>query len=302
MADAQTALDAARYGWDVALPAAHGMLARALMERDELDAAARALDVGPAAERWVNSTSYPYFVKSQAELRLRRDDPEAALELLLDCGRRLEAANCSNPAVIPWRSQAALAALRLDRRDQAGELVREEIRLAEAFGAPRAVGMALRAGGIVEGGEEGLRLLSQAVDILERSHARLEHARALVDLGEAIRRSGQRVASRDPLRQGLDIAHRCGATALSEYARGQLAAAGARPRRLVLLGLDALTSGERRAAELAAQGMTNREIAEALFVTVKTVEWHLGNAYTKLGISSRRKLAEALRKARERAA
>ena len=92
----------------------------------------------------------------------------------------------------------------------------------------------------------------------------------------------------------MELAHRCGATALVEAAAEQLRLAGARPRRIALSGRESLTPSERRAAELAAQGMTNKEIAQALFVTLRTVEMHLSNAYRKLGIASRRQLAVAL--------
>jgi DNA-binding CsgD family transcriptional regulator len=86
-----------------------------------------------------------------------------------------------------------------------------------------------------------------------------------------------------------------GATALHARARTELAATGARPRRDMLLsGPDSLTPSERRIAELAATGHSNREIAQTLFVTEKTVETHLGRAFRKLDISSRRKLPEVL--------
>jgi DNA-binding CsgD family transcriptional regulator len=86
-----------------------------------------------------------------------------------------------------------------------------------------------------------------------------------------------------------------GATALHERARTELAATGARPRRVMLLsGPDSLTPSERRIAELAAIGHSNREIAQALFVTPKTVEYHLRNAYRKLDIDGRENLSTVL--------
>jgi DNA-binding CsgD family transcriptional regulator len=139
-------------------------------------------------------------------------------------------------------------------------------------------------------GDDALDRLREAVETLEASAAELEHARALTDLGAALRRAGKRSEAQDSLRRGLDLAHRCGALSTAERARAELTAAGARPRRAALTGFDALTASERRVAELALEGLTNREIAQALFVTVKTVEWHLGNTYGKLGISSRREL------------
>jgi DNA-binding CsgD family transcriptional regulator len=96
------------------------------------------------------------------------------------------------------------------------------------------------------------------------------------------------------LRDGMDAAHRCGATALVDFAREELRLAGARPTRIALTGRDALTPAERRVAALACDGMRNKEIAQALFVTQRTVEMHLSNAYRKLGVSSREELPSAL--------
>jgi DNA-binding CsgD family transcriptional regulator len=155
-------------------------------------------------------------------------------------------------------------------------------------------GLLLRTLGLVEGGSSGERLLHEAVDLLAGTRARLEHAKALVDLGAALRRGNRRSDSRDYLRAGLELANRLGAAGLEERARTELMAGGARPRRLTWTGVDALTPSERRVAELAADDLTNKEIAQALYVTPKTVEVHLSNAYRKLEISSRGELARAL--------
>jgi DNA-binding CsgD family transcriptional regulator len=134
----------------------------------------------------------------------------------------------------------------------------------------------------------------EAVRVLEGSQTALRRARASVELGSALRRAGKRRDAREPLREGLDLAHRCGARALAERAREELVAAGGRPRRRATTGVDAMTPRERQVAGLAAQGMSNREIAEALFVTLKTVEWHLSHAYEKVGVQSRRELGAAM--------
>ncbi len=130
--------------------------------------------------------------------------------------------------------------------------------------------------------------------MLEGSGARLEHARVMADLGAALRRAGQRAGSREVLQVALDLAHRCGAIALTERTRTELVAAGGRPRRLALSGLDSLTPSERRVAQLAADGLSNREIAQNLFITARTVEGHLTHAYEKLAITSREQLPAAL--------
>jgi DNA-binding CsgD family transcriptional regulator len=149
-------------------------------------------------------------------------------------------------------------------------------------------------GALIEGGKEGLALLEEAVEVLADSPAKLEHAKARTELGAALRRANRRSQARDHLRRAVELATICGALPLASRAESELLATGARPRRIALSGVDSLTPSERRVAELAAQGPTNREIAQALFVTPKTVEVHLSRVYRKLGISSRSQLAGAL--------
>ncbi len=119
-------------------------------------------------------------------------------------------------------------------------------------------------------------------------------AEALAGLGGHLRRTGRPGEARGPLRRALDLAERCGAAPLAEAARQELLATGARPRRTALTGPDALTSAERRVAELAAAGSSNRQIAQHLFITLPTVETHLRHAFRKLGITSRAGLAAQL--------
>ncbi|MBB4661203.1 AAA family ATPase [Conexibacter arvalis] len=277
----------------VARPWSTGYMALALLDRGETEAAARLLDDG-GDRSLTEPFTYNWMLLARGRLLLATGDPAAALETLLECGRRQAAIPAPSPSVLPWRSEAAIAALKLERGERARELAHEELRRARAVGAPRTLGTALRVAGLVAGGTEGLALLEEAVAALERSPARLELARALVDLGGARRRARQRSAARETLRIGLDAAYRCGATGLAAQARAELVAAGARPRRPALSGVQALTPSERRVSELAAGGLTNREIAQALFVSTKTVEFHLRNAYLKLRIHSRRELAGAL--------
>ena len=130
--------------------------------------------------------------------------------------------------------------------------------------------------------------------MLRGSTARLELARALLDLGAAHRRAGARGTARDLLRESLDLAHGLGGNALASRARDELVAAGGRPRRDAIRGRDSLTPSELRVAELAAAGRTNRQIAQALFVTQRTVENHLTSTYAKLGITARPELGAAL--------
>jgi DNA-binding NarL/FixJ family response regulator len=122
----------------------------------------------------------------------------------------------------------------------------------------------------------------------------LDLARALAALGGLLRRTRHPIEAREPLRQALELAEACGCPPLVEAVRSELYATGARPRSAALAGVDALTARELRVATLAAEGSTNREIAQTLFVTPKTVEVLLSSAYRKLDIRSRRELAGAL--------
>jgi DNA-binding CsgD family transcriptional regulator len=192
------------------------------------------------------------------------------------------------------RSGAALARLRLGDRDGAVRLAEAELADVRAFGARRALGVSARVAGLVRGSSEGVELLAESVAALRDSPAQLERAKSLVELGAALRRAGRRSEAREPLTEALDLAARCGARPLAARAREELVAAGARPRRDRRQGREALTPGELRVAQLAMEGMTNRQIAQELYVTTKTVEGHLARAFGKLGISGRGELRTAL--------
>jgi DNA-binding CsgD family transcriptional regulator len=221
-----------------------------------------------------------------------RGDHRAALARAVELGRAVTSFGHTNPpASFPaWRSLAALEHHALGETQEAVALAQEEVELARAWGAPRTLGRALRILGLVRGGDDGIALIREAVAVLEPSPARLEHAYALADLGAALRRGNRRAEAREHLRQALELAQRSGAILLAEAAHEELIATGARPRRIIQSGADALTPSERRIAAMAAEGLSNREIAQALFVTLRTVEMHLSNAFRKLDISSRTQL------------
>jgi DNA-binding NarL/FixJ family response regulator len=199
-----------------------------------------------------------------------------------------------NPAYSPWREVKVEALVRLGRRDEALALADENLALARRWGAPGTIGAALRAVAAASEGDDAIPHLEEAGAVLEGSTARLEQAKALTALGRALRAARRPAEARDPLQRAAELAVVCGAGRVGEVARGELAASGARPRRTALSGIAALTPSEERVARLAADGMTNREVAQELFVTPKTVEVHLSNAYRKLEIRSRRQLAGAL--------
>ena len=137
-------------------------------------------------------------------------------------------------------------------------------------------------------------MLEESATVLGESPAVLERAASLVEWGAALRRAGQRSQARRVLSQGLDGAARCGAQPLAARAREELRVAGARPRRDWSVGVEALTPSELRIVRLARDGRTNRQIAQELYVSIKTVEGHLARAYGKLGIASREELDRVL--------
>ena len=290
-ADARHALAVERDGWRLGLGGARLVLASSLIESGDLDGARRHLKEAETAVS-PNDPSGLALLFTRGRLHVMEGDHSSALEDFLACGELGERSGMSNPAVAPWRSDAALSHAALGQVGEAEHLAESELRLAESFGAPGAIGRALRALGAIRGPERGLATLEAAVDRLDSSQNALERARALVEFGAALRRAGRRREAREPLRHGLDIAKRCGALPLAERALREAKVAGARPRRTAMYGIDSLTARERQTAALAAEGMSNRDIAETLVVTVKTVEWHLKHSYRKLGLSSRAELRD----------
>lgn len=277
---------------DALRPFALGYLVDALIGQGEIEEADRAL-TGVELSTPYSSRQLPLW-GARARLRLAQGRAEDAVADARHAGAVMAALVLTNPCVEPWRSTAAEALLTLGETDGAGRLVTEELTLARRSGISSAIGRALRISGRVNGGDDGLGLLRSATEELRFSGARGELAFALVDLGCAERRAARIREAREHLRQGLDLASRCGAPALAANAIEELRVTGARPRRQQLTGVGALTPSELRTARMATEGLTNREIAQALFVTVKTVEDHLGAAYRKLGIGSRTELAGVL--------
>lgn len=275
--------------------AAHGWLAQILVERGAVDEAAGLLEAVEASVA-ADAFSRAPLLRARAMVESARGDHRAALTAALELGDALAAFGHTNPASSypAWRSLAALEHHALGDTRAARELAREEAEQARAWGVASPLGRALRILGLVEGGEGGLAAAHEAVAVLEPSPAHVEHAYALADLGAALRRANRRADAREHLRRALELAQRSGATLLAERAHEELIATGARPRRVELSGAAALTPSERRIAAMAAEGMSNREIAQALFVTLRTVEMHLSNAFRKLGVSSRTQLGAAL--------
>jgi DNA-binding CsgD family transcriptional regulator/tetratricopeptide (TPR) repeat protein len=270
-----------------------GVLVKALVDQGKLEEAEQALaPLDSEAESGFVAASILRL--SRGGLRVARGRVAEGLDDFLAVGADLTRAMVTCPGFLPWRSEAALAHLALGDRESAERLSAGELELARAFGAGRALGVASRAAGLVTGGKRGEHLLREAIEAFDRADARLEKARALTDLGAMLRRRNRRTQARELLREALDAAHRVGAARLAEQAETELRATGARPRRVVLTGVESLTSSERRIADLASRGLTNREIAQTLFITTRTVEGHLTSVFRKLQLDSRNDLQAVL--------
>jgi DNA-binding CsgD family transcriptional regulator len=293
-ARAQLGLDAVReLGLDVTTPALAAITAENLVLLDRLDDAAAVLDDTPL-DATRGTFIEPYVLSARALVRAAQRRTEEAEDDL----RRTIAAGDARGWTSPFATRARLRLSELlaarGDRDEAHALADHDVAVAQAAGTPGALGAALRVRAKALPAEEALETLREAVAVLEPGPMGMELGWALHDLGAGLRRRSLRSDARDALRRALDLAARAESTLLTRLVRAELEAAGGRPRRERLSGAEALTPSERRVAELAADGLSNREIAEALWVTRKTVEHHLGHAYGKLGIRSRAGLPDAL--------
>ena len=291
-ADARTALEVAGRAMtpvEVELPCT--AMASILLKRGDVAEAEEHLD--RVGEPRFGSTYGPVMVM-KAAVRRARGDLTGALDLLLECGRQLTTAGVHNPVWAPWWLDAVCLLVRQDRRGEAVELAEYGAERARRWDTLEARGLSLMASGTAATGEVAAELLGAAVTVLSESPARPLHVRAVRLLGESRLSDGDAKGAREHLRTAVTLAIRLGDRAAAAEARGLLVLAGGRMPRLGARPADALSGRERRVAELAAAGATNREIAEELFVTVRTVESHLSNVYRKLGVELRTDLPATL--------
>lgn len=280
-------------GGPMAMPAQRGYLTLALVARGELALADAESERSGLVPELLELSYCGTPFDARARLRLAQGRPTEArdgIRALEARDARLELRHLSTP----WHRTAVAASLACGDRATAIDYAERFVDRARTWSTPSAIGQATATLGLALGDAQGLRLLEEGAALLASSPARLEHACALVDLGAAQRRAGRRTHAREHLSAGLDIAVQCGATLLARHAIEELSTTGARPRRVRTTGPAALTPGERRVAELAAAGRSNREIASALHLAVRTVENHLAHTYAKLDIGSRQALADAL--------
>jgi DNA-binding CsgD family transcriptional regulator/tetratricopeptide (TPR) repeat protein len=293
----------ARVGWEIATGQGMGVvsepmllsftaavLVNALVARGELEEAQRCVEHVPVPL----PARSELFLAARAELRLAQGRTDEAIADLRAVGGLL-GEEFQKP-VQNWRARLAVTLASTGAREEARALAAAELEQARRWEVPLAIGVALTATGVVEGAAAGISMLEEAVMLLEQTEGRLDHALALIELGALLRRSGSPAAAREPLRAGMDLAARCGATAYADRAHAELVAAGARPRRdrRFLTGPESLTAGELRVAALAADGMTDREIAQRLYVTQSAVQFHLRNTFRKLEVRARADLTAAL--------
>lgn len=281
----------ARLGWEYSdrlgpnAPArwyAISTLIQVLVARGRIDEAEAMAETHAFGEPFPNAVVFPVPQTVRGELRLARHEYAAAAADFAEAGRQLDARGATNPAWCPWRPNLALALVGEDAA-AARRAANRAVGQAYVFGAPSALGHALRVAGQVTGGAEGLAKLGESVRWLTHSPARYEHALSLVEFGAALRRAKHITEARIRLAEGLEAAVRCGADGLAERARTELLAAGGRPRRAYRTGVEALTTRERQTARLVVRGMSNSAVARELGVQLGTVQKHLTAVYAKLG-------------------
>jgi DNA-binding CsgD family transcriptional regulator len=272
---------------------AAAVLASALHEQgcheEASEVVADALGLAPAHEP-------PGLLLLEAGARawLERGNLGEALRLVTEAETLGTALGVVNPALVAWQPTAARAYHAVGQNRRALALADDALEAAERFGVPRGIALALRTKAAIEGPPADVEHLRAALAAIEGSDAELERAKVLLAYGSVLHRDGRDDDARGPLRDGIGLADRLGARSIARGGLETLRAAGGRPRRPRMAGPDALTPSERQVVELAAGGATNREIAEALVITRKTVEWHLKKAFVKLDVSSREQLREAM--------
>jgi DNA-binding CsgD family transcriptional regulator len=294
-ADARQALEIARLGRlrFAELPM-QAVLACLLVARGDLDAAEAEIEAGGMTGEIPDIVWFALALFPRGQLRFAQGRFEEAAADFLQLERLSAFWGVLGMPAPPARILAARAVAAHGDHERARVLADAALAHARHWGAPTLLSHALRTVAMTVEGAERLGALEEAAAVLKGTPARLVRAEALADLGAALRRARRDVDARPPLREALELARRCGAVGLAKDAFDELAATGERVRRYTPIGVESLTPSQRRVAELAAGGMTNRQIAQTLFLTVKTIESHLAAAYDSLGIRSRQQLPAAL--------
>jgi DNA-binding CsgD family transcriptional regulator len=294
-ADVRQALEIARLGKlrFAELPL-QAVLASLLVSRGEHDAAEAELEACGMTGEIRDVVWFALALFPRGQLRLEQGRFAEAAADFLQLERLSQCWGVIGMPAPPARLLAARALAAAGDLDRARPMAAASLTHARRWGAPTLLSRALRTSALTLDGAGRLPLLEESVTLLDGSPARLARAEALADLGAALRRARRDIDARPPLHEALELSRRCGAVGLAKVAFDELAATGERVRRYTPIGIESLTPSQRRVAELAASGMTNRQIAQTLFLTVKTIESHLAAAYDNLGIRSRQQLPAAL--------
>ena len=287
----RTALDQIR-SWGFSAPAdvyAHAFMAATLHARGDLAGAWEHIDA--VTDTGARSDAIRWWLVCKADLLMAEGRYDAAMLVAEEIGMRFPWVR--HPMASPWANIHAFALAQLGERDEAIAELHSMLDLARSLGTASAIGTALRIVASVEP-DRAIEYLQESVTLLERSPNRLQHAKSLHKLGEALRLEGRYDEARIPLRQALELAEASGARRLAAFARGDLARCGEERALEDPTGAALLTPSERRVAELAAVGASDFEIAQTLFVAPKAVAGVLSAAYRKLGVSGRTELGRAL--------
>jgi ATP/maltotriose-dependent transcriptional regulator MalT len=250
-----------------------------LIDRTLREVASRGEGQGVAAAHWaraVLSNGLGRYEEALVAARLASEHPEGLA--------------FSNTALF----ELIEAAARTGRTEGAGGALQRLSERTRAGGTDWALGVEARSRALLSEGESAERLYREAIERLGRTRVRAELARAHLLYGEWLRRENRRVDAREQLRGAYEMLTRMGIEAFAERARRELLATGETVRKRTVDSADELTPQEAQIARLAADGHTNLEISTQLFISARTVEWHLRKVYSKLGISSRRQLRERL--------
>jgi DNA-binding CsgD family transcriptional regulator/tetratricopeptide (TPR) repeat protein len=295
MADAQTAVEIAEQeGFGQGTERPRRQLAAVLLLRGQPDRAEEMLEQIDVSRLEDFAWEHAEFLFTRGRTRSALGDHEGALDYFRQCGRSLAESHIANPVFAPWWLHATGVLTALGRPAEAMPLVEHGEELAGDWPTTRSTGSARLARGIVTPGRAGVDLIDEAVSLLADSSSRLWHGYAEYLFGRALLAIGDMREARKHARQAVALAVRCGCSLLATQAREFLLTAGGRMPAIPRSRTDSLTGSERRVVRLAAAGHTNREIAEHLFVTVRTVEMHIMNAFRKLGVSRREDLPAVL--------
>ncbi|AUI50495.1 Predicted ATPase [Arthrobacter crystallopoietes] len=292
--DLEASMRAADAGWRTYIEVAAFVLASVYVARDDLEAADALLAKVPLEEKRVPLVQ-AMALQLHGTVLAAHGDHKSALEHFTAA---MDLAVGLGPTLSAWTRSAVESAVRLGQKEYAAAVAEEALDKVRAFGAPRLTGMTLRVAALAQPPETAVLMLREAIGLLEANEGRYDQALALADLAEiclagedADTLSAHRQEALAAGRKALVLGNRIGAASVARRMTELLAAHDARLPLIAENKADRLTAAESRVCSLAAKGMTNRQIAAELFITIKAVEWHLSRSFSKLGISSRKALA-----------